>query len=248
MNNNENFTPHNWGQNINNNLSNGNEAELDNFPLEMFEPKEVGAKSTDINDMFGEILGRVEHDAQMPELSNSASEMKMDITADVNEPDESEDIEAAYTQGFMDGVNKQRNDTDKEMLKAAKTAKDIEKLVAGMKVELDAEFDAALKHFLIEAAKSVLGGMIDDNTAEIIKQKLSEFVIENGFIDYKITLNLNPLDYSVFEKMNDIDISISKSNTLAKGQARLVATGKNGTFHAEFDAHSVIERQVEELI
>ena len=245
MKNSENFIPHDWGKNIDNNFTDSNKSISDSFPNDIFSESESKNKPTDINDMFGVILGRVEQDVQKNEVSQPDPELQQSrIVEDMS----GESEEAAYTQGYMDGVSKQRDDTEKELLKASSTVKDIKNLILDAKVELDAEIDAALKSFLTQAAKSVLGDIIDDNTASIINQKLAEFISENGFVDYKISLTLSKSDYTVFKNMENIDVSFSESNTLGKGQARLVASGKNGIFHAEFDAHNAIQKQLDDLI
>ncbi|WP_210498408.1 FliH/SctL family protein [Vibrio crassostreae] len=235
------FIPHVWGENIEKKENDSNITDLFN-QLSENSSEEVAAGIED--NLFDEILNRVEHDAvEEPDLVMGTSLDEEDNHVEAGEGGD----EQSYTQGFMDGVSKQREDTEEELMNATQMVVDIAESVGAAKVELDKTMESAIKNYVTNVAKNVLGDIFNENMHSIISQRLESFVSENNLFDYEITVDVNEIDHKMFEVINESNISFGSSNGLKRGQAHLVAKKEQQRFEAEFDLYDSLEKQVEAL-
>lgn len=224
-----NFRPLSLGETSHSSKSDINFGDLTtNGPL-------AGEVSAD--DVFAELLSKVDSQA----LEDIESE-EVTSTEDIS-INEDEDDNDSYAQGFIDGVNKQKEETEVVLLEAKKIISQIKQSISENELSVDQRIEKALKNNLIKLIKSIWNGIPNDYIYEAVNDAVENFKKDNEIPRAKIILETNPEIVELFNKA-DSDIEVHGNPLLKRGEARLVTTTDETKFEAEIDIEESISSQI----
>lgn len=224
-----NFRPLTLGE-----TSKGNESEFDIDDLQMGNSPE---EEVSADDVFAELLSKVDSQA-LEDIESDESTSDEDIKIEEDEGDQDN-----YAQGYIDGVNKQKEETEEVFLQAKKIISEIKQSISENELSVDQRIEKALKNNLIKIVKSIWANIPDEYVHESINNAVENFKKENEIPRAKIILETNPEVVVLFQKANS-DIEVHANPLLKRGEARLVTTTDETKFEAEIDIEENLTAQI----